>query len=69
MISLPIYKVEKEGDKLKLTDKKGNLTIFKREQKKISNKEETIINLKAYINKISAFTGLENSEPVETEFE
>jgi len=61
-------KVEKEGDKLKLTDAKGNLTVFKRESEKISNKEETIKNLKAYINQISAFIGLDNSEPVDTEF-
>ncbi len=61
-------RVEIEGDLLKITDSNGNVSVFKRPPKKILEKDEILINLKVYLNKISAFTGLDNSEPIKTEF-
>ena len=61
------YTVEKDGDGLKLIDKNGSTAIFKREPGKVSNNADIIINIKAYLNKISAYTGLDNSEPIQTE--
>ena len=61
-------KVEIEGDLLKITDSNGILFVFKKPPEKISEKDEILINLKAYLNKVSAFAGLDNSEFVEAEF-
>ncbi len=61
-------KINIKGSLLKITDPKGNTFVFKKPPKNISEKDEININLKSYLNKISAFTGLDNSKPLAIDF-
>jgi hypothetical protein len=61
-------KINIKGNLLKITDQKGNTSVFKKPPKNISEKDEININLRNYLNKISAFTGLDNSKPLAIDF-
>jgi len=61
-------KINIKGNLLKITDPKGNTSVFKKSPKNISEKDEININLKSYLNKISAFTGLDNDKILPVDF-